>query len=124
MQSTVLIEPKGLSPYRVNSYMNLVVLTNSKAPLKLEETSRRYNLYDVNGDIVRKFMNLPDIVRGECCHKHEYFSKFSAFIQDTEVVEQFVRFMVSIDLKSYQSRMFESISGHALRELSKTPFEL
>ena len=123
-QSTVLIEPKGLNPYRVNSYMNLVVLTNSKAPLKLEETNRRYNLYDVNDDIVLKFMKLPDIVRGECCNKNEYFSKLSAFIQDTEVVEQFVRFMVSIDSKSHQSRIFQSISGHALRELSKTPFEL
>ena len=69
-------------------------------------------------------MNLPAIVREECCHKHEYFSKLSAFIQDTEVVEQFVRFMVSIDLKSHQSRIFQSISGHALRELSKTQFEL
>ena len=34
-QTTVLIEPKGLNSYRVNSYMNLVILTNSKAPLNL-----------------------------------------------------------------------------------------
>ena len=32
--------------------------------------------------------------------------------------------MVSIDLKSYQSRIFESVSENALRELSKTPLEL
>ena len=68
-------------------------------------------------------MNLPEVVREECRDK-EYFSKLGAFIEDQEVVEQFVRFIASIDLKSYQSKIFESTSGKALRELSKTPFEL
>ena len=99
-QTTVLIEPKGLNSYRVNSYMNLVILTNSKAPLKLEETNRRYNIYDVNSDIVLNFMNLPEVVRGECRGKKEYFSKLGAFIEDQEVVEQFVRFELYCDALS------------------------
>ena len=41
-----------------------------------------------------------------------------------DVVRQFVRFVASIDLKSYSPIIFESVNGNALREMSKTSFEL
>ena len=43
--------------------MHFIILTNSKAPLKLEESNRRYNLFDVDNTISTDFMSLPEIVR-------------------------------------------------------------
>ena len=72
-------------------------------------------MYDVYNCIVSDFMSLPEIVRGDCANRHEYFAKLYGYIDNMDVVSrQFIRFVASIDLKSYSPRIFESVNGNAL----------
>ena len=123
-QKKINIERKGMDAYKVPSYINKMIFTNNEAPLKIEATDRRYNVYDVDNRVINEFDQLPECVRGEFTNKKDYFAKMAEYVPEESVVLAVTRFFCSIDVRGYLPTVFSSVTKGELREMSKTPFEL
>ena len=124
-QISINIERKGLEPYQVPCYVNKFMFTNNDAPIKLEDSNRRYNMYDVNNDIAanQNFQAVPECVRKHFLNREEYFVELYRHIQNEETVRQVSLFFTSIDVSNYRAKIFNSNTATLLRDMSKTPFE-
>ena len=123
-QKTINIEKKGMDSYKVPSYINKMIFTNNEAPIRIDESDRRYNMYDVNNKIISDFMSIPDFIRRDFNDKKEYFSKMAEYVSDNNTVLAVTRFFCSIDVRNYKPSLFKSTVKSELRDMSKTPFEL
>lgn len=80
------IENKGMEPFLTNDYNNYVMFTNNDNPVHLDNSDRRYAMFNVSS-----------------CYKgnKEYYDKLYSELQNEEIQETFYHFLVNRDITKF-----------------------
>ena len=90
-QEVQCIEPKGMESYLISDFRNYVFLSNNEHFLKVENSDRRYCLFECNNVYVGN---------------HKYFNKLKDCIDNKDVILNFFHYLIQYDLTGFQIRDF------------------
>lgn len=85
-QSQTRIENKGMEPFLTNDYNNYVMFTNNDNPVHLDNSDKRYALFNVSS-----------------CYKgnQDYYNKLAKELENVENQKIFYHFLVNRDLSNF-----------------------
>jgi hypothetical protein len=90
-QTVQSIEPKGMEAYLLNDYRNYIFLSNNKHIVKVENTDRRFCMFECNNCYVGN---------------HEYFKNLNQCLMNPEVQIHYFHYLIQYDLSNFQVRNF------------------
>jgi hypothetical protein len=81
---TVMIEPKGVNPYKIKNVSNFVLFTNHRDSIIVEETDRRYAIFEMSAAHVNDNEYFGRIRRE--CFNQDVANEFYTYLLDFPVV--------------------------------------
>lgn len=87
-QQYIRIEYKGIDPVVMNDRNNYVILTNNEFPVKVEQTDRRFAVFNVSNVKVRD---------------DYYFKKLNEAFEDDNVKKHFFHYLLNRDLSNFHA---------------------
>jgi hypothetical protein len=84
------IEKKGHDAITCKTYCNFIFLSNSKNPVKIEESDRRYAVFDCSNDRV---------------NDHDYFAKLGQILNKDEA-DKFYTYLMYKNIRNFNPRKF------------------
>ena len=98
------VEPKGIEPYTIDNLCNFIFMTNNKHSVKLEQSDRRYVVFEINE---------------KRCEDFEYWSYAHKEIFTENMANTFFRYLVSIEDDNKLVVDLRKIPSSKLREIMK-----
>lgn len=92
----------------VDNYLNLVFLSNSESPVRIEKTDRRYFVKRVS-----------DIHRGD----HSYFSRLSSYLNQ-ETANHFYSYLMQMDISAFNPREVPVTEKNVMKAFAMSPIDL
>ena len=105
-QPNMMLEKKGCDAYNISAYERYVVLSNEAWPIKVEQTDRRWAIYDVSSSRI---------------DDRSYFDRFIAFYKDRLSMEAIYHYYMNVsNVPETLPRPPEGEAKDALRGISRT----
>lgn len=105
-QQYIRIEYKGIDPVVMNDRNNYVILTNNDFPVKVEQTDRRFAVFNVSNDNIGDdiyFTNLNKAFDNDIIKKHFFHYLLYNNINDFHAERDIPKTKAKIDLKKESS---------------------
>lgn len=104
-QTDMMLEKKGCDPYNIKCFERYVVLSNETWPVKVEESDRRWAVFQVSG------CKIGD---------REYFNRFAQSHKDNDVLRAIYHYYMNLrDVPPFMPLPPESDAKDALKDISR-----
>ena len=84
--SKMTLNPKNVKPYTINNYARLVFFTNNIYACKIEQSDRRFVVFDCDNSI---------------CKNKEYFDNLISAFKTPSIIKAFYNYLMNIDLTDF-----------------------
>ena len=101
---TIMIEPKGVNPYKINNISNFVLFTNHRDAIVVEESDRRYAIFEMSGAHLNDNDYFGKIRRD--CFNQDVADEFYTYLLDFPVVP--LNVIPNTELRSEMMNMSKS----------------